>query len=193
MIYLARHGQTDWNRERKIQHEGVPLNEQGRKEAEMCGQALASFKIDGIVSSDILRAQETAEIINGFLSVPVRFDVRLREAHWGDLRGRLMDEVSDEEWKTLYYHPHKIHADSLDDAYVWIKSFFDEIDATQNTLVVTHEGVIQMVKYLTQNLTSFDAVAYENMTRDFRIKNTEIFEWDKAEIFRLAWSPTADA
>lgn len=184
MIYLVRHGQTDWNVQHKIQGNDIPLNAQGRHEAEICGQKLVHLNIDQIVASDLLRAQETAKIINMLLSVPIRFDIRLREVHWGDLCGKKIEEISDEEWKILKYNPHKIHAQSLAEAYTWIKSFFDEIDVTQNTLIVTHDGVIRMVKYLSQNPPAFDQTAYEKSTQSLEIKNTAIFLWNKADLFQ---------
>ena len=65
MIYLLRHGQTDWNLERKIQgHLDMALNETGRKEALICLDKIVSLNIDNIISSDLVRAKETAQIIN---------------------------------------------------------------------------------------------------------------------------------
>ncbi len=141
MIYLVRHGQTDWNLAHKIQGPDVPLNKTGENEAKVCGRKLASFKIDRIISSDILRARQTAEIINEFLSVPIFYDMRLREASWGDLCGKIVKDIRPEEWDTLKHDPHKIHAQSMSD-------FYNETDTTQNTLIVTHEEGIQMTKYL---------------------------------------------
>ena len=65
MIYLVRHGQTDWNLENRIQgHLDMPLNDTGRNEARQCRKKLASVKMDKIIASDLLRAKETAAIIN---------------------------------------------------------------------------------------------------------------------------------
>ena len=66
MIYLVRHGQTDWNIEKKHTqgHTDIPLNENGKKQAEQLAQSISNLKIDKIISSDLLRAKETAEIIN---------------------------------------------------------------------------------------------------------------------------------
>ena len=185
MIYLVRHGQTDWNLERRIQGPEIPLNETGKNEARICAQKLVSVGIERIISSDILRARQTANIINEFLSVPVDTDERLREAQWGDLRGKTIEEISSEEWYALKHTPHKIHAQSLSDAYTWIKDFFDEIDTSRNILAVTHEGVIQMVKYLAQSPTSFDQEAFEKATLNFKVSHTAVFKWDKGQHFDL--------
>ena len=190
MIYLARHGQTDWNIQDRIQGNDVPLNERGRQEAKICGQKLVSFKIDCIIASDLPRAKETAHIINKFLSVPIRFDARLREVSWGDLQGKLRTEVSDVEWDALKYNPAQIHAESLTDVYRRIKSFFDEIDVSQNTLIVTHAGDIEMVKYLSQYSDFFDQALFEKAIQDLEIKNTALFRWNKQQDFELLTDKT---
>ena len=184
MIYLVRHGQTDWNLAHKIQgHEDIPLNETGLNEAKICGRKLASVKIGRIIASDLLRAGQTAGVINDFLSVQISFDKRLRETNLGDLQGRVAEEISQAEWDVFNNEPHKIHAESLEDVYHRVKSFFDEIDVTQNTLVVTHAGVVRMARYLMENPHSFNWTVYKEKALPFQIKNTEIFEWDKKKLF----------
>lgn len=65
MIYLVRHGQTDWNIEHRIQGQtDVPLNATGRAQAVELSEKLSNFNIQKIISSDLSRAKETAEIIN---------------------------------------------------------------------------------------------------------------------------------
>jgi len=182
MIYLLRHGQTDWNLENRIQgHLDMPLNETGRKEAETCRTQLASVKIDQIIASDLLRAKETARIINEVLSLPISFDSRLRELNMGDLQGMVAKEIPNESWDLLNHEPHKIHAESLADFYKRTKSFFDEIDAQKNTLIVAHGGTIRMTLYLANNPNSFDQEKFEKTCLSFKIKNTEIFKWDQKQ------------
>ncbi|MFT8312509.1 MAG: histidine phosphatase family protein [Sporolactobacillus sp.] len=66
-ICLVRHGETDWNAMGKLQgREDIPLNERGRKQAEMVGKFLQSAKFLAVVTSPLLRAKQTAEIINNF-------------------------------------------------------------------------------------------------------------------------------
>ena len=64
MIYLIRHGQTDWNIVHRIQgHLDIPLNDTGRAEVKARAKQLESLRIDQIISSDLSRAKETAHII----------------------------------------------------------------------------------------------------------------------------------
>lgn len=186
MIYLIRHGQTDWNVINRIQGQlDMPLNETGRKEASMCAQKLINLKLDEIVSSDLSRTKETTRIINESLSLPVRFDPRLREVNCGDLQGVIAKEIPEETWYTFNHDPHKLHAESLADVYNRVKSFFNEVDATKNTLIVTHAGVVRMAMYLAHSPQSYDQNDFEKTVLQFKIKNTEIFSWDKAQKFQL--------
>lgn len=64
-ILLVRHGETDWNREGRVQGWApVPLNERGRRQARALGERLAGeYDVDRIVTSDLARAQETAVLL----------------------------------------------------------------------------------------------------------------------------------
>ncbi|MFW8745320.1 histidine phosphatase family protein [Mesorhizobium japonicum] len=65
-LYLVRHGETDWNRQRRIQgRTDIPLNATGREQARATGMRLASRAWDGIVASPLERARETATLIAG--------------------------------------------------------------------------------------------------------------------------------
>jgi broad specificity phosphatase PhoE len=97
-ILLARHGETDWNAERRWQgHADEPLNDTGRAQARELAAALTGRRIDVVYSSDLARAHETAEIVASHLGLPVETDVRLREVDVGDWSGRRHPEVEVEE------------------------------------------------------------------------------------------------
>ena len=91
-LLLARHGETDWNREGRWQGgSDTSLNERGREQARELAQQLDS--VDAIYSSDLARAAETAAIIAGTLGVEVRVDPRLRERSFGDWEGLNAEEI----------------------------------------------------------------------------------------------------
>ena len=63
-LLLVRHGETDWNREHRVQgHTDVPLNAVGRAQAEALAESLADALLAGVYSSDLARARQTAEIV----------------------------------------------------------------------------------------------------------------------------------
>jgi broad specificity phosphatase PhoE len=102
-VYLARHGETDWNRQGRWQgHTDIALNDQGRLQAHALGQAVIARGLGRISSSDLARARETAEIVAGLLGVPtVSADARLRERGFGLFEGLTREECETrfpEEW-----------------------------------------------------------------------------------------------
>ena len=93
-ILLARHGETDWNSERRWQgHADPPLNEVGREQARELAETLTDRAIDVVYSSDLLRAHETALIVGERLGLPVAVDAGLREVDVGDWSGRAHAEI----------------------------------------------------------------------------------------------------
>jgi broad specificity phosphatase PhoE len=95
-LLVARHGQTDWNLERRWQgHADLPLNDTGRSEAQALGEALAGYGIEAVYSSDLVRARETAEIVGARLGMPVVLDPRLREVDVGEWAGLTTAEVEE--------------------------------------------------------------------------------------------------
>lgn len=94
-ILLVRHGETDWNRDKRFQGQiDVPLNETGRSQAEQCAQFLKGIHIDRAVSSPMLRPKETAEIIlKHHLGIQLDLDENLREISHGLWEGKLETEI----------------------------------------------------------------------------------------------------
>lgn len=94
-LYFVRHGQTDWNRLRRIQGQiDTPLNTTGRQQATRNGEALLRLGLDlrrvSFVSSPLGRCRETIEIIRrtlGLECTAYSTDDRLKEIHFGDWQG----------------------------------------------------------------------------------------------------------
>jgi len=93
-VYLARHGETDWNLQQRWQgHTDVALNPTGHAQARGLAEAMASVPLAGIVSSDLLRASETARIVAEGLGLPVAYtDIDLRERAFGVFEGLTRDQ-----------------------------------------------------------------------------------------------------
>lgn len=93
-FYIFRHGETSWNKEGRLQgHIDIPLTETGRRQALSLVPILREKKIEAILTSDLSRAKETAEIIAANLTVPVIADAKLREVFLGEAQGMLVSEI----------------------------------------------------------------------------------------------------
>jgi probable phosphoglycerate mutase len=93
-ILLARHGETEWNALGKLQgHTDVPLNEAGRAQARALAAQLADAGIAAVVTSDLARARETAEIVAAALGLGApTIEPALRERRFGVFEGLTRDE-----------------------------------------------------------------------------------------------------
>lgn len=106
-IGIVRHGITDWNEQRISQGQtDVPLNATGKQQAAAIAERLAAEEPwDVIVSSDLLRAKETAETISAKLAVPIsHYDERIREIFCGEIEGTTEAERLEKwgpDWRNL--------------------------------------------------------------------------------------------
>ncbi|MBI2175162.1 MAG: histidine phosphatase family protein [Parcubacteria group bacterium] len=95
-LVLARHTETEWNRERKTQgRKNPPLNKKGREDAALLAEKLRGHGIQFIVSSDLLRAMQTAGIISRILGVSFSLSSQLRECCFGKIEGHTRQEAAE--------------------------------------------------------------------------------------------------
>jgi probable phosphoglycerate mutase len=109
-LFCARHGETDWNAMGRFQgHTDIPLNEAGRAQARVLAEQLRGERIGAVVSSDLLRARETGEIVATMLGVPFRYvDADLRERNMGAFEGLTRTECAarfPDAWKAWLADP----------------------------------------------------------------------------------------
>jgi probable phosphoglycerate mutase len=95
VVLLARHGETAWNRERRMQgHRDVPLSPEGVAQARLLAQRLRDVGLARIVSSDLARAAATARAVGDATGLAVAVDARLREQDLGAWEGKTFAEVA---------------------------------------------------------------------------------------------------
>lgn len=89
LIYLVRHGETEWNRARRVQGStDIPLNDTGRAQAATTGRLLARMQWTGVVASPLSRAYETASIIASALGLPAPSTLNaIVERNYGEAEG----------------------------------------------------------------------------------------------------------
>jgi len=157
-VTLIRHGETDWNAEGRWQgFADVPLNESGRDQARQAAEGLRRAKIDRIITSDLLRAQQTAQIINAVLAVPLHTDPRLREINVGMWEGMTAAEI-EQQYPTEYAQNRRLPytemyfpgGESRAELAARSSSALGELVAMyagEHLLVATHGGTIRMILY----------------------------------------------
>ncbi|WP_232675904.1 histidine phosphatase family protein [Nocardioides sp. R-C-SC26] len=95
-LVLLRHGRTAWNAERRIQGQlDAPLDDVGRAQARAVAPVVGALAPTLVWSSDLSRAQKTAEAVAGECGLAVRTDERLRETCLGDRQGITHDEYAE--------------------------------------------------------------------------------------------------
>lgn len=93
IIYIVRHGETEWNAEGRIQgHTDVGLTDRGRDQARAVARRLSGLNLDAVYCSDMSRTRDTARIILGERATPLCEVPQLREYNKGVFEGLTPDE-----------------------------------------------------------------------------------------------------
>ena len=88
MLYIMRHGQTDWNKLHKLQGQtDIPLNDNGRVMAKEASEMYKDVHFDMCFCSPLIRAVETAQLVLEGRDIPIIYDDRLKEMNFGIYEG----------------------------------------------------------------------------------------------------------
>ena len=157
MIYVMRHGQTDWNVEKRTQGSiETSLNEVGREQAEIVRQELQDKKIDVVLCSPRKRCKETAEIICSGNNVEIQELEDLKERNFGEFEGKKKGE--DYNWTEFWdwaLNKKYQQAECVRDFYTRVVDIIEMIKSdykNKNVLIVTHSGVVAMIYCYLNNI-----------------------------------------
>lgn len=151
-IYFARHGQSTWNLERRVQgrsHE-PPLTDLGREQAQQAAEVVRRLNPMRIVSSDQIRAAQTARVIAARCGLDVVFDERLREHDHGALTGLSSEEAirqweADSDGSFDPDQPQGCTGESTRDVAERFRSLWQELASYDGVVVlVSHGALIQI-------------------------------------------------
>ena len=162
-VYFVRHGKDDENFRGGWSNLGlVPEGvEQARQLAKHLKGNNTEYGVKRILSSDLPRAKETAEILAETLALPITADAGLREADNGSLAGMRNEEALEKYpglfWSTLEPDESYPNGESPNLFYARIKEWFEDFlkeckESDGNVLVVTHGGVINVVYHLVKGM-----------------------------------------
>ncbi len=152
-IFMTRHGQTDWNVQRRLQgRTDTVLNDTGRSQADEVGKKIKDEDIDLIFVSPLKRAKETAEIINKYLNVDIIEDERLIERSFGKSEGFTKEYIMEKssefpEINDIWNYNKNVDfndTEKIQDLFKRVYDFLDEITekySDKNILIVAHGGI----------------------------------------------------
>lgn len=156
-IYLIRHGETDYNRERRMQGWlDIPLNEVGHTQAREAARKLQGHQLHALYSSDLRRAQETAQHLSSVVGLSINLTPALRERDMGIFAGWAWEKERDEEKDRIWAEfeaardladPtwNKHQGESIGQMTTRIVNFFQEVrklHAGRSVAMVTHGGTV---------------------------------------------------
>ena len=145
MLYVTRHGQTDWNLYGKVQGKAdIDLNSKGIEQAKETMEKLKEKPIDFIICSPLKRARQTAQIINTAKNIPIIFDERISERDFGEMEGMSKNDFDFQAFWNYEKNMTYQKAENIRVFFNRIFLFLEEIKKkykNKNILLVTHGGV----------------------------------------------------
>ncbi len=171
-IYLARHGETDWNLKRTVQgRTDVPLNETGLQQAEELRKTLEKIEFDVCYASPLVRARETAEIaVNG--RVQIILDSDIVERGFGELEGTYI--LNWKKYWDLTTNCGVFDVEPVKELLQRAERFLTKLKETYpndaKILVVSHGGISRAMHFAIKG--------YDETTdfSDFYLKNGDVIE-----------------
>ncbi|MEC7276416.1 MAG: histidine phosphatase family protein [Bdellovibrionota bacterium] len=156
-FYVFRHGQTDWNKESRIQGStNTELNDQGREDAKGLIPLMEKLRPEIIYTSDLNRAFDTGKTVADALGIPIIKEARLREANFGQAEGMTVPEIIEKWGAQMWEDFRRINPDNREacfpdgetrgDSVKRMRSVVDEIRAAgeyERVGLSTHGGVVR--------------------------------------------------
>ena len=156
MLYVIRHGQTDWNNKKiTMGKKDILLNKEGIRQANVIREIVDNYNIDLIISSPLIRAKQTAEIVNKNKMVDIIFDDRISERGMGELEGETYTSDNNDIWD-INININNFGIECMCDFKERVYEFIDEAIKQyqdKDILLVTHGGVSALINcYFNDNL-----------------------------------------
>ncbi|GAA2904192.1 histidine phosphatase family protein [Enterococcus pseudoavium] len=178
MLYVARHGETEWNQKGIISgRSDIALSEKGYEQAALLAEEVANLStpITQIIHSPLERARETARIVADKNQLSLNMDERLLELDYGDYDGTSDQQEGYLKTRTQFAVRYP-HGESLMDVYARVVPLLTELeqDSENIYLLVCHNSVIRAIK------NYFEPLENEKVF-DYRTPNAKLigFDWKK--------------
>ena len=170
-VYIVRHGEVLHNALKIYNNENEDLNDNGVKQSETLKSKIKDLEYDMIISSQLIRAKHTAEIIN-VKNKDILIDNRLEERNPGNLNGKPISYTNREEYWNFNSKVQYGTSENMKEFFKRVYNFLDELKARdyECVLIVAHSGVskafsgyfegIQDGKFLNRGLKNCEIKMY---------------------------------
>lgn len=171
-IHIIRHGQVDSNLKKLYNNQDEDLNETGVKQAEKLREKIKDIPYDIIISSPLVRAKHTANIIN-VKNRNIIIDKRLEERNPGSLNGQPLEVTNREEYWNYYSKIKYGTSESMENLFARVKDFLDDLKSQEysDVLIVAHSGVSKAF------YAYFNGIPEDGKFLNLGLKNTEVKEY----------------
>lgn len=153
-IYFVRHGETAWNKEKKIQgRSDIPLNEYGKELAEITAEAIKDIPFDIVYSSPLKRARETANILTKERNLTIHENPLLLEMSFGEGEGESLPVIHAHPKLELHNFIHNpgeytppVGGETFEELYERCKTFINDIilpaEKNYNCMLLVGHGAL---------------------------------------------------
>lgn len=181
-VYVTRHGRTDWNDRGKIQGRiDIPLNAHGVLQALELKEELVDVDFDIIMTSPLMRAKQTAEILNQDRDSELLCDERIAERNFGIYEGENIEEI---DFSSLWNFKEDKEVEGVEPIRPFFKRIYEFLDEISNStyeaiLIVAHGGVSLPVHCY------YCGVPLDGNLEELLLKNCEVVCYETEYCVRL--------
>ena len=159
MIYVVRHGETEWNAiDKVLGRTDIPLNDNGLKQAHEIAHSLKDVKIDVFLCSPLCRARQTADAISNETGLQYKIDDRLIEQDFGRFEGVYRFDAEYQRAKREYFVRYP-GGESYFDLAARVFPLIKELSGA-NALLVTHGGICRIIRNYYEDMDNEEFVLF---------------------------------
>lgn len=168
MIYVVRHGETEWNAMNKVLgRTDIPLNDTGIQQAHEIASALKDLNIEVFLCSPMIRARQTADVISGETGIDYKVDERLIEQDFGSFEGVYRYDEAYQNAKREYFARYP-GGESFFDLAARVFPLIKELEG-KDALLVTHGGICRIIRNYFEDMGNEEFVQFSQGNCEVRM------------------------
>ena len=168
MIYVVRHGETEWNAMNKVLgRTDMPLNDTGIQQAHEIASALKDLNIEVFLCSPMIRARQTADVISGETGIDYKVDERLIEQDFGSFEGVYRYDEAYQNAKREYFARYP-GGESFFDLAARVFPLIKELEG-KDALLVTHGGICRIIRNYFEDMGNEEFVQFSQGNCEVRM------------------------